>query len=65
MDVFSLYNKACLCIVDYHSMFPVIKKAEVLSAYNQVLACKVIFVNYGLSKKIMSDEGGNFVSEKI
>ena len=31
-DIFTLHNKNYLCIVDYHSKFPVIKKTEDLLA---------------------------------
>ena len=30
-----------------------------------MLACKIIFSEYGLSKKIMSDMGRNFISDKF
>ena len=63
--MFPLYNRAYLCIVDCYSKFLVIKKTEGPSADNLILACKVIFSEYGLSKKIISDAGGNFVSEKF
>ena len=64
IDTFSLHNKNYFCIVDYHSKFPVIKKMEGLSADNLILACKVIFSEYGIPKKIMSDAGFNFICEK-
>ena len=51
-DMFTLNNKNYLCIVDYHSKFPVIKKTEDLSTYNLMLTCKIIFSEYGLPKKI-------------
>ena len=38
---------------------------ESLSADNMILACKVIFSEYGIPKKIMSNTGGKFVSEKF
>ena len=63
--MFTLKNKHYLCIVDYHSKFPVIKKTEHLSADSLILISKVIFAEYGLPKKIMSDSGGNFVSDKF
>ena len=31
IDMFTLHNKNYLCIVDYHSKFPVIKKMEDVS----------------------------------
>ena len=37
---------------------------EGLSDDNLIIVCKVTFTEYGLSKKIMSDAGGIFVSEK-
>ena len=62
--MFTLNNKNCLCIVDYHSKFPIIKKAEDLSTDSLILAHKIIFSEYGLLKKIMSDAGSIFVSDR-
>ena len=42
-DMVTLHNKNYLCIVDYHSMFPVIKKIEDLSAYSLILLHKIFF----------------------
>ena len=42
-----------------------IEKAEDMSADNLILACKGIFSEFGLPKKIMSDMGGNFISNKF
>ena len=63
--IFTLNNKHYLCNVDYHSKFPVIKKAEDLSADSLISIYKVIFAEYGLPKKIMSDLGSNLVSGKF
>ena len=63
--MFTLNNKNYLCIVDCHSKFPVVKKAEDLSTDSFKLACKIIFSGCGLPKKIMSDAGGSFVSDKF
>ena len=60
-DIFTLNDKHYLCIMDYHSKFPIIKKTEDFSADSLILTCKVIFADYGLPKKIMSDSGGNFI----
>ena len=38
---------------------------EDLSADNPILICKIIFSEYGLPKKIISDSGGNFISHKF
>ena len=37
---------------------------EGLSADNLILACKVIFSEYGIPKKIMSDAGGIILFQK-
>ena len=58
-------NKNYLCIVDYHSRFLRVKKAEDMSADSLILPCKVIFSEFGLLKKIMSDVGGNIISDKF
>ena len=61
----SLYNKHYICIVHYHSQFPIIKRTEGLSADSLILVCQVIFAEYPLPKKILLDAGINFVSDKI
>ena len=43
-DMFHINSKNYLCIMDYHSKFPVVQ-------------------NMGYLCKIMSDAGGNFISE--
>ena len=63
--MFTLNNKHYLYIVDYHSKFPIIKKTEDVSAESLILTCKVLFAEYGLPKKIMSDTGSNFISDKF
>ena len=64
-DMFILNNKQYLCIVDYHSKFPIVKKTEGLSADSLILMCKIIVAEYGIPKKILSDSGGNFISDKF
>ena len=51
-DIFTL-RKKYLCIVDYDSKFPFIKKTEDLSTKSLILVCKIIFSEYGLPKKIL------------
>ena len=63
--MFTLNNKNYLCIVDNHSKFSVVKKREDPSADSLIITCTIIFSEYGLPKKIMSDIGGNFVSDKF
>ena len=61
----SLNNKNYLCIVDFHSKFPVIKRMEGISTESLIATTKVIFAEYGIPCKIMSDTGTNFVSDKF
>ena len=65
MDMFQLNNKNYLCVIDYHSKFPIVKKMERLSADNKISAFKVVFSEYGILKRIMSDAGSNFISEQF
>ena len=60
-----LNNKNYLHVVDYHSKFLVVKKMEGLSADNLISALKVVFAEYSIPKRVMSDTGDNFISEKI
>ena len=64
-DIFQLNNKNYLCIVDYHSKFPIIQRMEGLSAENLITTVKIIFSEYGIPCRLMSDTGSNFVSEKF
>ena len=52
-----------LYIVDNPSKFPIVNKMEDLLADSLILACN--FLEHGLPRKIMSDAGLNFVSDKI
>ena len=58
--VFHFNNKNYLCVVEYLSKFPVIKRIEGLSTESLITTTKVIFEEYGISHKIMSDAGTNF-----
>ena len=51
--------------MDYHSKFPVIKRMEGLSTESLIATTKIIFAEYGIPCKIMSDPGTNFVSDKF
>ena len=61
--VFHFNNKNYLCIVDYHSKFPFIKRLERLSVESLVKTVKIMFAKYGAPQKIMSDAGTNFISD--
>ena len=65
VDIFHLNNKNYLCIIDYHSKFPVIKRMQGLPAESLIATIKFIFVEYGIPHRLMSDAGSNFVSEKF
>ena len=62
-DVFHFNNKNYLCIVDYNSKFPVVKRLEGLSADSLIDTVKIIFTKYGIPQKIMSDADTNFMSD--
>ena len=62
-DIFQLNNKNYLCIVNYHRKFLVVK-IKGLSVDSLILALKVVFAEYGIPKRVMSDAGSNFISEK-
>ena len=64
-DIFHFNNKNYLCIVDYHSKFPVIKRLEGLSTENLIATGKVIFAEYGIPCKLMSDAGTNFILDSF
>ena len=64
-DIFHFNNKNYLCIIDYNSKFPVIKRLEGLSVENLINTIKVIFAEYGIPQQIMSDAGINFVSDRF
>ena len=63
--MFQLNNKNYICIVEYHSKFPLTKRMEGLSSESLIAAVKIIFVEYGIPHRIMSDAGSNFISEKF
>ena len=50
-DMFTVHNKQYLCIVDYHSKFPVIKKMESLSGDSLIVACKIMFPDMVYQRK--------------
>ena len=44
-------NKNYLCIIDYNSRFPVVKKLEGLSAESLITTTKIIFAECGIPQK--------------
>ena len=65
IDIFHFNNKNYLCLVDYHSKFPVVKRMEGLSTENLIVTTKIIFTEYGIPCKIMSDPSTKFASDKF
>ena len=64
-DMFQLDNKNYLCVVDYHSKFAVIKRIEGLSAESLITTVKIIFAEYSILHRLMSDTGSNIISGKF
>ena len=64
-DVFHFNNKNYLCVVDYHSKFPMVKILEGLSAESLIATIKIIFAKYGIPCKVMSNAITYFVSDKF
>ena len=59
-NVFMVDNKMLLCIVDYYSKFATVKKVGSLAADDLVQTAKMIFAEYGLPKKSISDKGTRY-----
>ena len=64
-DVFHFNNVNYLCVVDYNSKFPIIRRLQALSVEHLISAVTTIFSEYDILQKIMSDAGTNFVSERF
>ena len=59
-------NNTLYCIVDYYSMFSIMKETDGFSTDGQIRAVKIIVeIEVGLLRKIVSDTGTNFISEKF
>ena len=58
-------GKSLLCIVDYHSKFPRVKIVKSISADDLIQMTKMIFAEYRLLKKIVSDAGTSLTSQKF
>ena len=64
-DMFQLNNKYYLCIVDYHSKFPVIKKMEGLSADSLISAFQFVFFRVWHTQKANVRSWWQFYFRKI
>ena len=58
-DIVSINKKYYLCIVDYHSKFPIINQVEGFSAVNLIKHAR-FFSECDLPRKIVLDTGTNF-----
>ena len=63
-DIFSINNNTLLCIVDCYK-FPIVKRAGALSADNLIRVDKIVFTEFWLPKKIVSDLGMNFILDQF
>ena len=50
-DIFHFNNRNYLCVIDYNSKFPIIKRLEGLSVENLINTVKIIFAKYGIPQK--------------
>ena len=65
IEIFHFNNINYLCVVDYNSKFPIVRKLQGLLSEHLINAVSAIFAKYGILLKLMSDVGKNFVSEKF
>ena len=63
--MYSINNINYLCVVDYNSKFPIVRKLQGLLVEHLINAIAAIFAEYGIPQKLMCDAGTNFVSEKF
>ena len=56
-SIFIISNEHLLCIVDYYSKFPVVKKVKGMSAKDLVQTIKVVITEFGSPEKYYSDAG--------
>ena len=54
-DIFTLNSNNYICILDYHNRFPIVKLVEKLSVDDQIQCCQIVFAEYGLPRRIISD----------
>lgn len=61
-DLFWYKSPWYLLITDYFSKFPVVRKVSSTAAVPTVSAMKGVFSEYGIPKKVVSDNGGHFTA---
>lgn len=56
-DLFTLFGKNFLVVIDYSSNYPEVAKLENLSSPNTISHMKAIFASHGLPRVVMTDNG--------
>ena len=64
-DVFTLFGKNFLVVVDYTSNYPEVAKLEDLSSTNTINHMKSTMARHGLPSVVLSDNGPQFSSREI
>lgn len=65
-DIFYYEKKPYLCVIDYYSKFPIIRRLEKETSADLIDTFKGIFSEHGgIVEKIVSDSGTNFTSEEF
>ena len=64
-DTFSLWNKTLLCIVEYCSNFPVVKKAYGFLHDDLLRMARIVFTDCGCPNEIVSDAWMCFMPDKF
>ena len=59
------WKKCDICTADYHSKLLVVKQIGRLSADSLIKMCKIIFSEYGFSRKLMFNTDTNSISKKF
>ena len=62
---FYLDKKTYLCVVDYHSKFPLVKVLPDNSAHSLKEAFKDIISEHRLFRELVSEAGANFISDEL
>ena len=64
-DLFTLFGKNVLVVVDYTSNYPEVAKLEDLSSTNTITHMKSIIARHGLPSVVVSDNGLRFSSREF
>ena len=64
-DLFTLFGKNFLVVVDYTSNYPEVAKLEDLSSTNTISHMKSIMARHGLPSVVVSDNGPQFSSREF